>query len=407
MTKWSIQGASIVTPDKVIENGSILIEGDSISEVSSRGIKSDIFTDAADMVISPGLINSHDHMIGNYYPKVGNGPYISWLPWDNDLKSADVYRERQQIDNRDLHLLSAYRNLLSATTSVHDHIPHIVHTPYLELMPLKVISRYALEHSVSPASLKWGNGIIAEHELAVRENIPFVVHCSEGYDEDTLRDVETLNKLGALDEYSVLVHGLAFSAKDIDLIKSKNANVVWCADSNIFMYEKTTDIKQLLDKGVNVSIGTDSPMSGGMNILEELRFDKKLFRKLYREDIPDQKLIKMVTTNPSKSFRLSKNGKVEKGYFADLVLFTRKGDPCQSIVNAELKDVRLIIIDGAPVYGDAAYEDIFNEFDVEFQKIRVQGVEKLIIGDLLGLLRRINQAVGFKKTFPFMPVDVD
>ncbi len=406
MTKWSIQGATIVTPDKIIEEGNILIEDDSIAEVSSRAIKTETIAMADDMVISPGLINSHDHMIGNYYPKVGNGPYISWLPWDNDLKNADVYRERQQIDNRDLHLLAGYRNLLGGVTSVHDHIPHVVHAPYLDLMPLKVISRYALEHSVSSAALKWGNGITAEHTLAVEEDIPFVIHCSEGFDEETLRDIETLNKLGALDEYSVLVHGLAFSSKDIDLIKSKNANVVWCADSNIFMYEKTTDIRQLINKGVNVSIGTDSPMSGGMNIIEELRFDKKLYHKMYNETIPDQKLVKMVTSNPAKAFRLNRNGKVEKGYLADLTVFTRKGDPFSSVVNAEIKDVRLMVIDGNPVYGDAAFEDLFNDLGVEFQHVRVQGSEKIIIGDLLGLLRRINRAVGFKKKFPFMPVDV-
>jgi len=34
----------------------------------------------------------------------------------------------------------------------------------------------------------------------------------------------------------------------------------------------------------------------------------------------------------------------------------------------------------------------------------VAGVEKVIIGDLLGLLKRINRAVGFKKEYPFLPV---
>ncbi|HEY1405901.1 MAG TPA: amidohydrolase family protein [Spirochaetota bacterium] len=407
MAKWSIQGAAIVSPEKITEEGSVLIEGDSITEVSARSLKVDTVVMTNDTVLCPGFINAHDHLIGNYYPKVGKGPYPNWLPWDNDLKSADVYRERQQIDNRDLHLLGGYRNLLSGVTSVHDHIPHVVHTPYLELMPLKVITRYTLAHSITPVALQWGEGIAIEHERAVKENIPFVTHCSEGFDEETVCDVATLNRLGALDEYSVLVHGLAFSKKDIELLKSRDVNVVWCADSNIFMFETTTDIKYLLEKDVNVSIGTDSPMSGGMNILEELRFDKSYYKKKYREDIPDKTLVRMVTSNPAKAFRLKRNGKVEKGYLADLTLVTRKGDPYASIVNAELKDVRLVVIDGSPVYGDASYADLFDSLDVEYQKLRVQGTDKIIVGDLLGTLRRIDQAVGFKKKFPFMPVDYD
>ena len=80
-----------------------------------------------------------------------------------------------------------------------------------------------------------------------------------------------------------LVHGLAFSKDDIDLIKKRNANVVWCADSNLYMYEKTTDIGYLLEKGVNVSIGTDSPMSGSLNILEEMKIGETVLPEGIRQ----------------------------------------------------------------------------------------------------------------------------
>jgi cytosine/adenosine deaminase-related metal-dependent hydrolase len=173
------------------------------------------------------------------------------------------------------------------------------------------------------------------------------------------------------------------------------------------MFEKTANIKYLLEKGVNVSIGTDSPMSGGLNILYELKFDKAYYRKAYGEEIPDKQLVKMVTANPARAFRLKKNGKIENGYLADLALFEKQGDPYSSIVNAELRDVKLVVIEGMPVYGDAQYLDLFDELDVEYQEVRVQGRNKLIVGDLIGLLRRISQAVGFKKEFPFMPVDFE
>jgi 5-methylthioadenosine/S-adenosylhomocysteine deaminase len=408
MAKWSIQGVTIVSPEKVIEEGSVLIDGDGIAEVSARSLKTNIAIRTDDTVLLPGLINSHDHLIGNYFPKVGDGrPYNSWLPWDNDLKSADVYRERQQIDNRDLHLIAGYKNLISGVTSVHDHIPHVVHEPYLDIIPVKVITRYAVVHSVASFSLQWGDGITVEHAKAVKENIPFVTHCSEGFDEETVRDIQILDSLGALDEYSVLVHGLAFSKADIDLVKQRNANVVWCCDSNVYMYDKTTDIRYLLEKGVNVSIGTDSPMSGGMNLLGEMKFDKAYYRKKYGKDLPDKQIVKMVTSNAAKAFRLKRNGKVEKGYLADLTLLAKRGDPYSSVVNAELKDVRLVIVDGYPVYGDARFAELFDDLGVGYQEVRIQGSDKIIIGDLEGVMRRIHNAVGFRKKLPFLPVETN
>ena len=67
----------------------------------------------------------------------------------------------------------------------------------------------------------------------------------------------------------------------------------------------------------------------------------------------------------------------------------------------------LVVIDGNPVYGDSRYKPVFDELGVQYQEIRLQGVDKIVIGDPVGLLRRISRAVGFKKEFPFLPVEFD
>jgi 5-methylthioadenosine/S-adenosylhomocysteine deaminase len=404
MAKWSIQGVTVVTPEKAIENTNVLIDGDEISGISTRPFKTDMLLQGEDYVLSPGLINAHDHLIGNYYPKVGNGPYENWLPWDNDLKSAPAYHERQQIENRDLYLLAGYRNLLSGVTTVQDHIPHFVNEPFIEIMPLKVLTRYTLAHSIGAFALPWGD-IVEEHTKAVKEDMPFITHCSEGFDEETKQNVSTLERLGALSAHTVLIHGLAFSKKDMEILKQRKVNVVWCADSNVFMFDKTADVKALLDMGINVSIGTDSPMSGGIHLLHEMRFGKNYYKKHYGETLPDKQIVKMVTSNTAKAFRLYHTGIIAEGNSADLVLFTRKGDPYSSIVNAELKDVRLVVIDGLPMYGDEHFAPLFDSLDVEYQHIVLEGKPKIVVGDLLGVLKRISHAVGFKKKFPFMPVD--
>ncbi|MCL1833957.1 MAG: amidohydrolase family protein [Leptospirales bacterium] len=405
MKKWVISGMTILNPDKTTEKANILIEDGRISLVSNKDIAGNISINAGG-IISAGLINSHDHLLGNYYPKVGNGPYENWLPWDNDLKSAPVYQERQQIENRDLYLLAAYRNLISGVTTVSDHIPHFVAEPFYDILPIKAIRNYALAHSIASFALAWGDGVEIEYKKAVDNDMPFVTHISEGFDSETVNDITTLDKKMGLGDHSVLVHGIAFSEKDMDLIKKKGASVVWCADSNIFMFNKTTNIKMLLDKKINVCIGTDSPMSGGENLLYEMRFGEKLYKKLYGEELSSETIYKMVTVNPAKAFRLHDSGDIKEGNIADLIVVKdRGGSYINSVVSAELKDIMLVVINGLPAYGDMEFSSLFDSLGVKYQNLTVAGKEKIVIGDLKGLLRRISRAVGFKKTFPFMPVD--
>ena len=230
MSRWSIAGTTILTPEEIIEGANIIVQDSIIERITETNTNNTIRIDMQDTIITPGLINGHDHLLGTYYPKVGNGPYENWLPWDNDLKSSPIYAERQQIDNSDLYLLGSYRNLIAGTTSVSDHIPHFVNQPFIDMLPVKVIKEYALAHSIASFALAWGDGVEEEYRRANTKGIPFITHISEGFDSETIQDVKILDQKGGLGEYSVLVHGLAFSEEDIKLIKKRDASVVWCAD---------------------------------------------------------------------------------------------------------------------------------------------------------------------------------
>ncbi len=410
MKKWSIESAVVLSPNDALKNKSIHIGLDGyIEDIQTAPLKNGINLSIPDGVLCPGFINSHDHLLGTYLPKVGDGrPYTNWLPWDNDLKSAPAYEERQQILNRDLYLLGGYRNLVSGCTSVQDHIPHFVQDPFLDIMPTKVISDFALAHSIASFALNWGSGVEEEYKLALDNDIPFITHIAEGFDEETVRDLETLDKKHGLGDHSVLVHGIAFSHKDIDKIKEKNASVVWCADSNMYMYNRTADIKYMIDKKVNVCIGTDSPMSGGLNLLYEMKFDRDFYKDFYKDSLPSKMIVKMITENPAKAFRLFDNGTISKNKLADFTVVRHKeSDPYDSVVSAELEDIKLVVIEGIPVYGDSEYSGIFDSLQVKYQRVNIAGADKIIIGDLKGLLKRINKAIGYNKKLDFLPVDLD
>ncbi len=404
MSEWSIAGKGILTPDKFIKKSSVFVSDGIMDKIDGRSS----FSIEVDGIIVPGLINSHDHLLGTYHPKVGNGPYENWLPWDNDLKSSPIYEERQQIENRDLYLLGGYRNLLSGVTTVSDHIPHFVNEPFIDILPVKALKNYALAHAVVSFALAWGDGITIEYQKAVKDKIPFITHSGEGFDDETRNDIDTLERLGALGEYTVLIHGIAFNENDIKRIKKAGASVVWCGDSNMYMFNRTANVKLMLDHGVNVCIGTDSPMSGGENLLYEIKFDRKLYKKLFGQDLSDETIVKMITVNPSYAFKLHDHGAIKPGNVADFIVISRTEDnPYSAVVNAQLEDIALVVINGKPMYGDSSYKKLFDYNKVKYQEIILRNRHKLVVGDLLGLLRRISKAVGYKKEFPFIPVEFD
>jgi len=404
--EYALKVKAIATPDNIIKNGEIIINNKRIKNVTSEETKIKTKFNLENKIVFPGLINAHDHLLGNYFPRIGNGPYINWLPWDNDLKSSPVYAERSKIPPKLIYLLGAYRNLFSGVTTVSDHIPHFVNDPYIDILPLRVIKNYTLAHEISSYDLKWGEGIAKEHKKAVKKNYPFITHIEEGYDKESEQGIEILLKENALTEHTVLIHAIALSNSDIKEIARRKAHIVWCPTSNMFMFKRTGDVKKWIKAGINVSLGTDSPMSGGLNILDELQFAKRTYKKLYKENIDDLLLIKFITINPAKAFRIeNKLGSIEKGKIADIIAISgNPKDPWKSLINASLKDISLVIIEGQPVYADREFEDIFKFFKIKFSKFKVEGKEKIAIGNPLKLLKQIQRCVKFKKQIPFFPV---
>src|SRR5215217_3140138 len=71
----------------------------------------------------PGLINSHDHLDFNNFPKLGNRVYNDYIEWGNDIHTADK-EEIQKVLNipKELRVQwSLYKNLLNGITTVVQH----------------------------------------------------------------------------------------------------------------------------------------------------------------------------------------------------------------------------------------------------------------------------------------------
>ncbi len=407
--KYNIKGGTIVTPEYILQGAALTIQDGIILDMGQADTNVDFELTLQDGdLVFPGLINAHDHMLGNYYPRVGTGPYINFKPWDNDLKSAPIYEERSKITNFDLYLLASYRNIISGVTTISDHIPHSVNRDFIDKMPIRIISKYSLQHECASYDLQWGDSLTEEHQRAVKEDIPFITHIEEGFDEESMLGIDILREMKALDEHTVLIHGIAFSKEDIGHIAKAGAHLVTCPSSNYFMFNVIADLKELMKQKVNISLGTDSPMSGGLNIFDEMQMCMKLYQERYKEDLDYKELIRWITVNPAKAMRLKKLGKLEKGYQADITIL-RNGDvsnPYKSLAHAWLNDIKMVIMDGQPLYGSKTDYDFFQHFSRHYQLIEVNGEERILIGQPIDLYQRIWDNVNIKKVLPFFPVEV-
>jgi cytosine/adenosine deaminase-related metal-dependent hydrolase len=403
---FTLQNGIIVSGDQEPGRGSLGVSGEKIVLPAAPAVDLN-----EQSFVYPGLINTHDHLQGNYRPPVGPKPgtyYLTWLPWDNDLKASDTFKERSRLTREDLYTLSGYKCLFSGVTTVNDHFPQKFNAKILPTLPIRAILEYGLAHECSSYDLKWGDGIEIEHERAVKNKWPFITHLAEGFDEESMDGVESLVKMGILDNHCLLIHCVGFSDEDIKKVAKAGASVSWCGFSNMFMYNVTCKIRKMLKAGVNVTIGTDSSATGSANLLEEMRYDRKLYQSLYGEDLPAKTFFKMCTTNAAKAFLIDKKtGTLDEGKLADiLVVRGGKTDPYENLLAAPMEDIELLVLAGKPIYGELRFLDLLGgKIPGGYTQITVGKRPMFVKGDPAGLYKSCREKIGFKKVLDYLPFE--
>jgi cytosine/adenosine deaminase-related metal-dependent hydrolase len=404
---FTLQNGIIVSGEKEPVKGALGVAGDKIT-AKSPGKAVDL---GERSYVYPGLINTHDHLQGNYRPAVGPKPgnyYLTWLPWDNDLKASDTFKERSHLTREDLYALSGYKCLFSGVTTVNDHFPQKFNAKILPTLPIRAILEYGLSHEVCSYDLKWGDGDKVEHDRAVKNKWPFITHLAEGFDEEMMNRVAYLEKLKILDSHDLFIHCIGLSDKDIEKIARAKASVSWCGFSNMFMFNVTCKIRKLLKAGINVTIGTDSSATGSANLLEEMRYDRKLYQKLYGEDLPAKTFFTMCTANAAKAFWLDKKtGTLDEGKLADILVIKAKNkDAYENLHNAKMEDIELLTLAGKPIYGEIRFLDILGgKIPEGYTQITVGKRPMFVKGDPAGLYESCRKKIGFKKVLDFLPLE--
>jgi 5-methylthioadenosine/S-adenosylhomocysteine deaminase len=133
--------------------------------------------------------------------------------------------------------------------------------------------------------------------------------------------------------------------------------MVWSPFSNFWLYGSTADIAAAKKQGVSICIGSDWGPSGSKNVQGELKVAKLASKKLGL-GFTDRELVATVTSNPGDALsRCWKKvvGRLQEGSFGDVTVFSASSKAVWThVVESTEADVRLVVYDGVPRYGDAA-----------------------------------------------------
>ncbi|HRY83572.1 MAG TPA: amidohydrolase family protein [Candidatus Cloacimonadota bacterium] len=357
------------------------------------------------------LINSHDHLIGNWFPRAGDKrPYHNSHIWVEDMKSSFSFQERNQFWFNDgsfdlsvphalvLAQLGCYKSLFGGAATVQDHGPNQAPL-YYDSMPISVLKDYRQCHSITMENWWGGESPEAEMQLSAGK-IPYIIHLGEGTDNVTRAEFSELTRRKLLQANTLLIHGIAFTEDELRQIAAAKASVCWCPTSNYYLIGETLKVEAALQAGVNVCIGTDSTMSGGINLISEFILAHEKFPAL-----PLSTLYKMASENGAKALMLPPRygflqpDRTENMLLMDLV----DRDPFRTLLAAEAENIRLLVRDGIPLFGDSQWLEWLDVDMEKYSTFRTGSREKFVIGDPQELNDRIDAVLGYHKDFPYLP----
>jgi len=394
---------SVLSPDRMEANLALLLK----AEVRNKSPESIPVPRA---VAYPPLINVHDHLIGNWFPRSGDHrPYANSSIWVEDMRNSFSYHERNKYWINDgsfvltepraslLAQLGAYKNLFSGTTYVQDHAP-VQPTSYYETFPISVVRHYRQCHSITIGN--WWGGLPAEEEMHLSHGkMPFIIHLSEGTDETADLEFTLLKKRGLLQPNTLMIHGIAIKSDELKEIAQIGASISWCPTSNFYLIGKTLDIHTCLELGVNVALGTDSTQTGSINLLDEYCNAHQYF-----PEIPLSQLFAMITVKAAKALYLPEaKAFLNPKSTANLLLIDQlETDPFCNLLEADSEHIQLLLHNGIPLYGDEEWLEHL-VISKDYTTFKVGKREKFVIGDPMDLNDQIDAVLGYHKDFPYLP----
>ncbi|HEV2479992.1 MAG TPA: amidohydrolase family protein, partial [Puia sp.] len=269
-----------------------------------------------------------------------------------------------------------YKNLLGGVTSV------VHHGARMEI-PKGLIT--VLQDAKSVHSLSGEKGWRRKLLFPFRQAWPLVIHIGEGTTPACSKEIDVLLGWNIFKRPLIGVHGIAMSPSQAAGFRA----LVWCPDSNYFLYGKTADVPLLRDQ-TRLVFGTDSTLTSSWDIWQQLRSAREL------DMVEDRTLWDMVTAEPARLWGLEDRGTIAGGCAADLVIAGRPrgSSGWDAVFGLAPGQILLVLHQGNIRLFDGCLLEQLRTFayPVEnFYPVVLAGKVKYVQGDLPGLMREIRR----------------
>lgn len=383
--------------DKIVKNIDILIEDDIITKIEKdiqvAGNESIQIIDATNKVVLPGFINTHAHVPMSIFRETVDGYNLQdWLtkkiwPMEDKLTNKDIYNAS---------LLSFIEMVKTGCTTINDM--YFMADDIIEAMKkigvrmqttrtlmnmisdedgetrLEEIIRLKEKYKDEPkVSFNAGiHGLYTSNEDYVKKCVQFakdnniLVHMHYCENSKEVEDIKkSYNKMPIevlVNDFKnvpvLLAHAVKMSKEDIEKIKNMDISISHCPVSNLKLGCGIANIAEMLEQGVNVSLGTDGQGSGcNLDMFETMKLTA-LLQKGYKEKadiLNSYEVLKMATINGAKALGMQNIiGSIEEGKQADLIIVNMdrvkvipENDIISQVVyNTNGEDVETTIVSG-------------------------------------------------------------
>lgn len=426
---------SILSEDmEILEHKDVLVEGEVFSSIadhddvyeSNQKSKGTQVIDGSKKVLLPGFINTHSHAPMTIVRGVGEGlPLSDWLGkaiwpiegkldddvayWASLLANAEMLKFGCT-SYSDMYFFTKARikaaqeagikmNVCDGATMV------FVDTDYDSLDVKKINDWLMTEvHGKGNGKIRADFCIHGEYttpqsmiERVVQEahkyNTGIHLHLSETKKEveeckerhQGMSPVEYFNSLGVFDVSVTAAHCVWTDDNDLDILKSKDVSCAINPSSNMKLGSGFAPVARMLEKGINVCLGTDGVASN--NALNMLR-DAYLFALIYKGAALDptvagpNDVMRAMTINGARAQGRTDTGRIKEGFKADACLFNLDEVsmvPCTDVLtniiySSNGSEIKLTMVDGEIVYKDGSFthidiEKVKYELTVAFERI--------------------------------------
>lgn len=365
--KWLLKNVKIVpmNGDVAPFDGWIGVEKDRfvyIGKVAPNDLDSyDRIIDGQGKLAMPGLINTHGHAAMSLLRGYGDDlPLQTWLEekmWPNEAKfTADQVRW-----GTSLAILEMIKTGTTTFADMYDYMDTVAEVVsssgirasltrgVIGLCPEDEAKRKLLE---ARAFAKTWNGqadgrittMMAPHsaytcppwyieqivEAAHELDLPIHIHLSETAREvaDNVkqygeRPVKHLEKLGVFARPTLVAHAVHVTEEEMDILKQYDVHVSHNPGSNLKLASGVAPIVTMLEKGIGVSLGTDSAASNNnVDLFKEMRLAALIHKGVTGNPlaITARTALALATTGGAAALRLANVGVIGVGFKADMIL---------------------------------------------------------------------------------------